>query len=333
MTALPVDDLMAPLTGGEPCGPDLEYDADFMALEAAARGTPERQAGHDILPAEPPLWPEVLSRAQALAGRTRDLRLAVLLARAGAHTGGIQAYAQGLALVAGLLEQFWETVHPKLDASDGNDPTMRLNALAPLADAAAGLADLRASLIGKPGSGLTARLVELAWTRAEPVAGEAKPTQAGVLDGLRAAAAADHDLAAAMRSVHAAVARIEQTVSQHAGTAGPDLRPLRRIAEGLAQAATQLDGGAAVAVAEAGDGTGPAAAAAVSAGEIHSREDVLRVLDRVCDWIERQEPTNPAPLLIRRAQRLMSKSFIDLVRDLAPDGLSQIERIAGAADS
>jgi type VI secretion system protein ImpA len=34
-------------------------------------------------------------------------------------------------------------------------------------------------------------------------------------------------------------------------------------------------------------------------------------------------------LLIRRAQRLMSKNFIDIVRDLVPDGVSQIERLAG----
>jgi type VI secretion system protein ImpA len=57
----------------------------------------------------------------------------------------------------------------------------------------------------------------------------------------------------------------------------------------------------------------------------------VRTLGSVCEWIERHEPSNPAPLLIRRAQRLMSKSFIDLVRDLAPDGLTQLERIAGVA--
>jgi type VI secretion system protein ImpA len=33
--------------------------------------------------------------------------------------------------------------------------------------------------------------------------------------------------------------------------------------------------------------------------------------------------------LIRRAQRLMNKSFIEIVRDLAPSGVDQVELIAG----
>jgi type VI secretion system protein ImpA len=135
-----------------------------------------------------------------------------------------------------------------------------------------------------------------------------------------------------MRAAQAAVVSIEQAVATHVGAAsGPDLRALRRVVDGLAQAAAQLDGGAVTTESTASDT--PTSSVAVAAGDIRSREDVLRVLDRVCDWVERHEPTNPAPLLIRRAQRLMSKSFIDLVRDLAPDGLTQIERIAGTAES
>ena len=69
--------------------------------------------------------------------------------------------------------------------------------------------------------------------------------------------------------------------------------------------------------------------AAPVSGAIATRDDVVRTLDKLCEWFERNEPSNPAPLLLRRAQRLMSKSFIDIVRDLAPDGLTQIERLAG----
>ena len=64
-------------------------------------------------------------------------------------------------------------------------------------------------------------------------------------------------------------------------------------------------------------------------GSIATRDDALKALDRVCEWIERHEPTNPAPLLIRRAKRLMTKNFMDIIRDLAPDGVSQVELIAG----
>jgi type VI secretion system protein ImpA len=335
MTALPVDELLAPVADGAPSGPDLAYDAQFMALEVAARGKPERQAGNDVLPAEPPQWADVHGQALALAQRTRDVRLAVLLARAGAHTAGLKGYAAGLALVHGLLERQWDSVHPQLDAADSNDPTMRLNALAPLASDGTGLADLRATGLGRAASGLTARVIELAWSKAEALPGETKPAPAGVLDALRAAAAADDGLVPTMRAVQQAAAGIEQTIAERAGPVGPDFKGLRRIADALALAAAQLDGasvGASV-NAPAANGSAPMASAAATAGDIASRDDVLRTLDRVCDWIERHEPSNPAPLLIRRAQRLMSKSFIDLVRDLAPEGLTQVERIAGVADS
>jgi type VI secretion system protein ImpA len=58
----------------------------------------------------------------------------------------------------------------------------------------------------------------------------------------------------------------------------------------------------------------------------------VHAIGRICDWIERHEPSNPAPLLLRRAQRLMNKSFLDIVRDLAPNGVDQVEMLAGRPD-
>jgi type VI secretion system protein ImpA len=55
------------------------------------------------------------------------------------------------------------------------------------------------------------------------------------------------------------------------------------------------------------------------------------MLELVCLYIERHEPSHPAPLLIRRAQRLMTKTFVEIVRDLMPDGLKQIETVAGVS--
>ena len=72
-----------------------------------------------------------------------------------------------------------------------------------------------------------------------------------------------------------------------------------------------------------------AVAAPKPSGAIESREDAIRMLQRVSDWIERNEPSNPAPLLIQRAQRLMKKNFLEIIRDLMPDGLGQIEKLAG----
>ena len=64
-------------------------------------------------------------------------------------------------------------------------------------------------------------------------------------------------------------------------------------------------------------------------GSIGSRADASRALDAVCAYLERHEPANPAPLLIRRAQRLMAMGFLDIMRDIAPEALGTVEQIAG----
>ena len=56
---------------------------------------------------------------------------------------------------------------------------------------------------------------------------------------------------------------------------------------------------------------------------------MIRVLDKICSYYQRAEPSSPIPLLIRRSKRLVSASFMDIVRDIASDGLAQIENLRG----
>ena len=85
-------DLTAPLPDIEadaPAGPNLEFDGEFGALERLAQGTPERQAGDKIIPAEDPVWKEVAAAAAALLEKTYDLRVLTHLAVARLHVGGL----------------------------------------------------------------------------------------------------------------------------------------------------------------------------------------------------------------------------------------------------
>jgi type VI secretion system protein ImpA len=320
--------LMAPLGDAQPCGPNLEYDADFLGLEAAARGRAEQQFGDTVIPAEEPDWRAVDEAASALAARTRDLRVGVTWLRARTHLHGVRGFASTLAVLAAWLEQHWDHLHPQLDPDDGLDPTMRLNALAPLADAATVLADLRAAPLAPSRGSITVREVELGLGKATPLDGESAPSEAGVLEGLRSAEQADPGLLDVLRGADATLRALDQTVAARAGTGGPELKPLARLLHTLAQAAAALQGdeptGDAAEPAGPGAGAGP-----LAAGPIRSREDAARLLETACEWLERHEPANPAPILVRRAVRVMSMSFLDIVRDLAPDGAAQVERLAG----
>ncbi len=66
-----------------------------------------------------------------------------------------------------------------------------------------------------------------------------------------------------------------------------------------------------------------------SLGAINNRADVMRALDLLLDYYQRQEPSSPLPLLLKRARGLVSKDFLEILQDLAPDGLAQARAIRG----
>jgi type VI secretion system protein ImpA len=329
MPDLDIDSLLAPLPGAGPCGANLEYDPGFLALQEAALGKSERQYGATIIPAEPPDWPTVREQAFALAARTRDLRVAAWLTRAAAHVDGFAGAVQGLRLLRGLLEHYWEQVHPVLDPNDELDPTARLNALYPLHHES-GLSDLRAAGLTNARGSITVRDLELAFGRADPLPGEPVATEAGATPAVAAAQAQSPHLAAAMAGGLEAVQAISKLLDARLGTdRSPDLTPLSRLMQCVAQAGRRAQGEAPLPSDAAVGAQSSAGANVRPQGGIQSREDAIRALQGVSDWIERNEPSNPAPLLIQRAQRLMKKNFLEIIRDLVPEGLGQIEKLAG----
>jgi len=79
---------------------------------------------------------------------------------------------------------------------------------------------------------------------------------------------------------------------------------------------------------QANRGTG-GAGGGVAVGPIQSTHDVIRALEAVCKFYELNEPSSPIPLIIRRAQRLVSKNFVEIIKDLSPDAIGQLSVISG----
>lgn len=329
MPAFDLETLLSPLPGDAPCGPDLEYDPVFIEMQALGAGRPEQEYGDTRIAAVEPEWTQVRERALRLAARSRDLRVAVWLTRCGARLGGLEGAVEGLRLVLGLLERHWPHVHPIIDPNDRDDPTARLNAIAPLAGVDAGLADFRAAKLTDERNSLTVRDLELAIAHAKPYGKEAVASEESVLTTIAAALATHPSLVTTMRASYDLVTEIALVVEQRLGVAsGLDLVPLHKLLRPVNDAAKRVQAG----LVAASGAPEPAAAlqqAVQPAGGVATRDDVVRLLDRACEWIERNEPSHPAPLLIRRAQRLMAKSFVEIVRDIAPDGMNQLERVAG----
>ena len=67
--------------------------------------------------------------------------------------------------------------------------------------------------------------------------------------------------------------------------------------------------------------------------KIETRADAMAALDSLCRYFQNHEPASPVPLLLERAKRLIPMSFVDILRELAPDGLSQAMQSVGATST
>lgn len=336
-----VDALLAPISEASPCGNDLEYDPAFTALETSAQGKPEQQFGDTVIPAVEPDWRSVSEQAEALLARTKDVRPAMLLLRAATRLRGVAGFNTGLQLLNTLLDRFWDGIHPKLDADDDNDPTMRLNALAPLTDESMVLRDLYdAQVCTAPGVGpIRVRDIAIAHNALAAPPGSATLSQAQVHGGLQAVHAEHPEVVTSLGSVWTLSSQLQAVIIERTGRADAiDLAPLRSIGTLLKQVCNSVAGAPVDAEADAAAepgalaDTGTPRPSAVR-GEIHNRQDVLAALDRVVHYLEQAEPGNPAPLLIQRAKRLIGVSFYDIMADLAPNAMDAIETVTGRRPS
>ena len=338
-----VEALLTPIGEASPCGDDLEYDAAFTALAASSQGKPEQQFGDTVIPAVEPEWRDVAEQSDAILRRSKDVRAAVLLLRASTRLQGVVGFIAGLHLLTGLFDRFWDGIHPTLDADDDNDPTMRLNALAPLWDENMVLRDLYDAQVGvAPGVGqIRVRDIAIAHGALNAVGGEATYSMSQIQGGLEAIQAHQPERLQAAMEVPALVEKLQALLVDRTGRSDAiNFGALRTIGRVLAKACGAASGFAETGEASAADngtalqGAGDGAARPTAMrGEIQSRQDALQMLDRVIRYLEQAEPGNPAPLLIERAKKLIGVSFLEIMANLAPNALDTIENVTGKRPS
>lgn len=346
MTILRLPDLLTPISPGAPSGEDLEYDAQFVAIEDAMRSEPEQQFGETIVAATEADWQTVKRLAQELLQRSKDLRVVVYLVQALTHEDGLAGLQQGLALLRAVLEQFWDSAHPQLDPDDDLDPTARVNIIASLCDATRMLRAVEtAPMLQVAGLGkITLRDLRIAHGELTPREDEGETLK---LDSIEAAArdVAPEVLQAVFEQVTAATAditAIEQGLTEKVGVS--QAVSLSALADTLSEIdhflRGQLAGGdddnSGAVLDDASSTTATAAGKANAkrlSGDITSTADVTAALDKIIKYYQRNEPSSPVPLLLDRAKRLVSQDFMEILRDIAPDALPQAQVVTGAKAS
>lgn len=337
MVAVGVEAFLKDISAENPCGNNLEYDPDYLELMRVAQGTPERQMGSTVIPAEEPNWRDVRDRCAKILGRTKDLTVAIKMCEALLRLEGLPGLCTGLGVIGGLVDQRWDGVHPRLDPDDGNDPTARITILGSLTDPAQFVSRVRAlpltnSLAGKFG------LREIAWSKGHgsPPAGTEAPKPEMI-------EAAFHDtpqdeLRSTLRAAEETIGvlkAMDARLTAHVGAGqGIDFDPILKVLGEVAMEARNHlpaePGSAADPAAAGGNGRGGAPLPGRPlTGDIRSLDDVRSAIDRICNYYEQVEPSSPIPLLLRRAERLVGKSFLEIMKDVSPDGVKQVESLAG----
>ncbi len=324
-----------------PSGEDLEYDPAFTELEIAAQPGEEKQAGDEIIAAADPDYKDVRAKALEVLGRSHDLRAAIYLAEAELRLSGFPGFAQTTTYIRRCLEDYWDSCHPQLDADDDNDPTMRVNAVLSLADPDRILRGVRKAPLTDSRSFGRLSLRDIAVAEGDmtpPSDMDTVPDSASV-----SAAFQDTDedrlreLAQAASTALGDVQAINAKFDDETPGRGPDLDPLvkflkqatRRLNDALGdpvgdtETADATEGDIATARPEAGQGSGG------GSGAINSPNDVLNAIDRIMGYYERAEPSSPVPILLRRAKKLVNADFMTIVRDLAPNGVDNVNLIGG----
>jgi type VI secretion system protein ImpA len=270
--------------------------------------------------------------ALELSARSKDIRVAMLLARARLHTAGFLGLEESLRLLVGYVVRYWDTVHPVPEADE--DDTIRMSALAALSDPAGLLGDVRrAPLVRSAAYGvISLRDVQIASKRITLGADSPEIAQIDIETAFQSARSEElAETAAALASCASSIDAMATAMAEHDSFDFGD--HCDAIRQALRDGRAELEGRIVPADSPANEENKPAPALVrASYGEIRGRSDIVAMLEAICRWYALNEPASPVPALLDRAKRLVSQDFLALLLELAPAGVEQFRNLAGIRD-
>lgn len=347
--AIEIEKYLSEIEPDNTCGNDLEYDAEFIAFEKEAQGKEEQTMGDSVIDAEPPNWREVIKQAEKLLTRTRDLRIFINYLRALTATQGILGLADGMHLLRSATEMHWNNIYPQLDPDDDNDPTERINVLMTLCDfssflrplqkvplvesRALGRFNLRDIQIANGNISISASDSETELPSSATVEGAFQECDPEVL----------HANANAANEALSDLNQMEAFITDQVGISNaPTFAELRKVLKDINSILVEQVGkrglnGSTSAESDVTDVDDASAeqietttnVKTVSPAGINNNQDVIRAINLICDYYKKNEPSSPIPLLLERVNRLVGKDFMEVLRDMAPNGVEQVEILSG----
>ena len=324
-----VEELLAPVSEEAPVGPDLAYDPDRGAIEQAFDSSVSIDTSGDAAAAAEIDWRPIIALIERQSAQTKDVWLAVYLCRAGARSGRLELVETGAEYLAGLLERYWDQVHPQLEEYGFQGRKGPCESLGRRGEFLGPLE--RTPLLEHPRLGrFTGADFERFRAGAEAADGY----------GLFRAALADTpeerltEIVARLETITNAFRRADAVLTANAdGDTGANFQPTYDLLTQMKKAVqsfttapaaeeTEVEASAEAEVADAPSAGGPRIA-----GRVESREDVIKALDAIADYYRRREPTSPVPAALQRVREWVNLDFLALLEDIAPGSLDEARRV------
>lgn len=334
-------ELLTPVSEESPCGESLRWDPLYDEVKEA-----RREDDKDALGAETAVqanWALVRDKASdAVAHRSKDLMLAGYLLEALVQLHGYPGLRDGLRVINGLLETFWDGMYPQIDGED-LEPRAAPVVWFTDADRGARLPNRVRDIAIAPGAN-HGQAYSWSFWKSRYAAAKGENEDEGAYARRRAEAEERATLfenaAAAAPLAHfttiredigecqAEVARLQHLLDERFGESAPGTSALRQsLDECMALVARIFKDKGGLLEAQAGeeaaggeDTTSETAAAGPGlTGPVRSRDDALRRLAEVATYFRQTEPHSPVSYLVERASMWARMSFEELLTELVKD--------------
>lgn len=335
-----IESYVSPINANDVAGTNIEYDTDFQNLLILVQDKPEQQFGDLIIEASQIDWDKVYSiSSDLLINKSKDLLVMSYLTQSSTVIYGLVGFAQGLTIIAQNLEKYWVDIYPRLEDEEGEfDPDFRVNALSLFFSYDGIIKDLRNAFLIKNG------LTQASYT-IKDIEGildnrtDSADKYPGGIDRLSIdlQIALDNQ-APELMAVKTAIVQLN-TIKQLFEEQLPDVslkfdhieQLLAKIDRAIGQSVATVE--TAPVTTNQANGTPvtpqPVQAMSLSSFQINSRQDVELLLEKIYVYFEKHEPSHPAPLFIRRIQRLMNLNFYEIMRDINPESLDRLDVLVG----
>jgi type VI secretion system protein ImpA len=343
-----LESLLAPFADS-PAGPDLRQDTTpqspyFRLRDARAEArAEEREADKESIDAEfPQQWRVVRQLAlETIATRSKDLEIAAWLAEAALRLDKLRGFTAAARLMDGLVERFWESLHPPLDEEGLETRVAPVTGLNGSGGDGTLIQPLRKLVLFKRRDGTELKFWQYEQSAQAEALKEADrkhrhatgtPVFSDLEEDARAAAKRG-ELTTLYREADGALEAWRSLGARLDVVAGADSPPTGRVRDLLIQisklAATYapppspdlVDAAPPVSPSIIPDDTTPSSPARATADTSRAvtRDDMLRELARIADFFRRTEPHSPLAYTLEEAVRRGRMTWPELLQEVMPD--------------